>query len=243
MEREVLPASAGQPLAAADPDAAPAGVGPRIGQHQHLRLRRRARRLLLLPQLLGRPLREDDDGRLLARGGRARQGGESLPGGVPAAGGGGRQRRAGRGALRAPRRVLLSQVPARAGRVVRAAGQPGLPQHGGGPEQPGAACGEPQDAAVPRLRRQGLRHRRQPGHRARPPEGGGRPGPAGGQPHGAAADRLDAPRAGAGEHRAVRPRGAARPARRLGGRGLGEPLVARTAAPAPGRARGCGRCT
>ena len=47
----------GEPVAAADPAAAPAGVGARLGQHQHLRLRRRARRLLLLPQLLGRARR------------------------------------------------------------------------------------------------------------------------------------------------------------------------------------------
>ena len=57
VEREVLPARPGQPLAAADAGAAPAGVGAGLGQHQHLRLRDRAQRLLLLPHLRGRPRR------------------------------------------------------------------------------------------------------------------------------------------------------------------------------------------
>ena len=39
-----------------DPGAPSAGVGPGLGERQHLRLRRRERGLLLLPQLLGRPL-------------------------------------------------------------------------------------------------------------------------------------------------------------------------------------------
>ena len=71
-------------------------------------------------------------------------------------------------------------------------------------------AGESQGPALPRLRRQGLRHRRQPGHRARPAEGRSRQGPARGQPDGAPADRLHAPRADAREHRPVRARGAAR---------------------------------
>src|SRR2546425_1010600 len=50
------------------PAAASADMGPGLWQHQHVRLRRGTRRLLLLPQLLGRSIGEDDDGRLLARG-------------------------------------------------------------------------------------------------------------------------------------------------------------------------------
>ena len=54
-----------------------------------------------------------------------------------------------------------------------------------------------------------------------------------GQLDGAPADRLDAARARAGEHRALRPRGAAGAAPRVGRRGLGESLVA--GAPAAAR--------
>ena len=60
-------------------------------------------------------------------------------------------------------------------------------------------------------------------------EGRSRQGPARRQSHGAAPDRLDAARADAREHRPLRARGAAGPARHLGRRGLGEPLVAREA--------------
>ena len=97
-------------------------------------------------------------------------------------------------------------------------------------------AGGSQDAPLQGLRGQGLRHRGQPGHGARALDGGGHQAPARGQPDAAGADRLDAARADAQEHRAVRPRGAARPARDLGRRGLGEPLVAREPArraPAP----------
>ena len=80
-------------------------------------------------------------------------------------------------------------------------GQPGLPEPGRHHTQSGAPAGEPQGPAVPRLRRQGIRHRRQPGHRPRAPRGGGREEPARRQPHGAPADRLDAPRARPEEHR------------------------------------------
>ena len=121
VERAVLPARDGEPLAAADPRAASPGVDPGVRQHQHLRLRRGARRLLLLPQLLGRPIGEDDDGRLLARGGREGARPQSLSRGLPAAGGRRRERCARRGEVRAARRVLLPQVPARAGHVVLAA--------------------------------------------------------------------------------------------------------------------------
>src|SRR5262249_4737140 len=54
-----------------------------------------------------------------------------------------------------------------------------------------------------------------------------------GQPDAARADRLDAARAHAQEHRSARERGAAVAARHLGRRGLGEPLVARAAAQGP----------
>ena len=62
----------GEPLAPAHPAAASAHLGPGIGQHQHLRLRRRPERLLLLPELFGRPVREGHDGRVLATWWRAR---------------------------------------------------------------------------------------------------------------------------------------------------------------------------
>ena len=65
VERQVLPARDGEPVAPADPAAAPADLDPGIGEHQHLRLRRRPQRLLLLPELFGRPVREGHDGRVL----------------------------------------------------------------------------------------------------------------------------------------------------------------------------------
>src|SRR5438105_896016 len=84
-------------------------MGAVLGQHQHVRLRRRQRRLLLLPELLRREGREVDDGQVLA--GRREQGprDESVPLGIPAARGGGRDRRRRREEIRAARRVLLSQ--------------------------------------------------------------------------------------------------------------------------------------
>ena len=78
----------------------------------------------------------------------------------------------------------------------------------------------------------GYVHRRQPRHGARSADRRGRQGPARRQPDAAGADRLDAPRADAQEHRPARPRGPAVAPRDLGRRGLGEPLVAR--APAQG---------
>ena len=64
---------------------------------------------------------------------------QSVSRGLPAARGGRRDGRAGGGEVRAARRVLLSQVPARAGAVVLAARQPGLPQPAGHRPQSGAA--------------------------------------------------------------------------------------------------------
>ena len=72
VERQVLPARDGEPVAPAHPAAAPAHLDPGIGEHQHVRLRRRPERLLLLPELFGRPVREGHDGRVLAGGGGAR---------------------------------------------------------------------------------------------------------------------------------------------------------------------------
>ena len=126
---------------------------------------------------------------------------QPVPRGVPAARGRLRDGCAGGGRLRAPRRVLLSQVPARAAAVGRAPGQPGLSQPAGRQPQPGAARGGSQDAALQGLRGQGLRHRGEPGHRARAPRRGSDQGPARRQPDGAGADRLDAARADAQEHR------------------------------------------
>src|SRR3989449_547081 len=234
VERALLPARQRELVAASHPRAASAGVGPGLGQHQHVRLRRGARRLLLLSELLGRPLGEEDDGRLLARGRREGARPQPVSRGIPAGGGRGRERCARRGKVRAARRVLLPQVPACAGRVVLAAGQPGLSQsrrHHGQSRAPGRKS---QESGVPRLRREGLRHRRQPRHRARPFEGGSDQWPPRREFDGAPADRVDAARAGDGEHRALRPRGAARPPRFLGRRALGEPLVAGTAAAARG---------
>src|SRR5436309_1866682 len=72
-----------------------------------------------------------------------------VPRGVPPARGGVRDGRAGRGRLRAPRRVLLSQVSARARAVVRAAGQPGLSQPPREQPQPGAPGRRSEDASLP----------------------------------------------------------------------------------------------
>ena len=168
----------GEPVAAAHPAAAPAHLDPGIGEHQHLRLRRRPERLLLLPELFGRPVREGHDGRVLAGGGEQGARAQPVPRGVPAARGRRRDGCAGGGRLRAPRRVLLSQVPARAAAVGRASGQPGLSQPAGRQPQPGAARGGSQDAALQGLRGQGLRHRGEPGHRARAPRRGSDQGPA-----------------------------------------------------------------
>src|SRR5262249_8435727 len=131
----------------------------------------------------------------------------------------------------------LSQVPPRPRRVVRAAGQPGLPQPPGDRAQSHAPAGEPERTPLPRLRREGLRHRGQSRHRPSASRGGGGQGPARGQPDGAAPDRLHAARADAAEHGPVLARGAALAPRLLGGRGLGQPLVAGAAARAL-RARG-----
>ena len=83
----------------------------------------------------------------------------------------------------------------------------------------------------------GLRHRREPGHRPRPADRGRRQGPPCRQPDGAPPHRLHAPRADPEEHLPLRPGGPAPPAPPLGGRGLGEPLVA---AGAPRRQTGAG---
>src|SRR5205809_510940 len=121
---------------------------------------------------------------------------------VPLATGTSRPRR---GTVRAARRVLLSQMSARACHLVLAARQPGLPKPRGNDEQSRAPGRESQDTAVPGLRRTGIRHRRQPSHSARSIERGSDRRPPRGQPHGAPADRLDAARTGPREHRPLRP--------------------------------------
>ena len=68
------------------------------------------------------------------------------------------------------------------------------------------------------------------GHRASAARGGGREGAPRGEPDAAGADRLHAPRADPEEHLPPRPRSPAPPPWPLGGRGLGESLVARAAA-------------
>ena len=65
LERQVLQAPDGQPVAASDPEAASAGMGAGQRQSQHLGLRRQARPLLLLPELLRQQPRQARDGRLL----------------------------------------------------------------------------------------------------------------------------------------------------------------------------------
>ena len=109
-------------------DPAPPGLGAGLGQRQHLRLRRRARRLLLLPQLLGGPPGQGPDGRLLG-GGREATGASPTPTARVSSSSSrvrdGRQRR---GRVRTARRVLLPQVPPRADPVVLSAGEPGLPE-------------------------------------------------------------------------------------------------------------------
>src|SRR5439155_17799343 len=93
-----------------------------------------------------------------------------------------------------------------------------------------------------RLRREGLRDRRQPRHRARSDQAGSHQESPRRQSHGAPADRLDAARGGAREHRLLRPRGVAGPPPHLGGRGLGQSLVAGAVARVDGGAarRQCG---
>src|SRR5262249_5183231 len=90
----------------------------------------------------------------------------------------------------------------------------------------GAARRRSKDPPLPRLRREGLRHRRQPSHRPRSLARGSGQGTARGQSHVAGADRLDAPRVDAQEHRPARPRRPALTQRDLRRRGLGDPLVA-----------------
>src|SRR4029453_9583725 len=72
------------------PPAAPAGVGARLGQHQHLRLRRGQRGLLLLPELLRRQVGQEHDGRLLERGDQEGSRRQSVSGGLSPARDGGR---------------------------------------------------------------------------------------------------------------------------------------------------------
>ena len=68
------------------------------------------------------------DGRLLGRGGRRRGASAIRIARASCSSSRVRDRRARRGRVRAARRVLLPQVPARAAAVVLAAGQPGLPE-------------------------------------------------------------------------------------------------------------------
>ena len=75
----------GQPVAAADPAAASAGMGTGHRQPQHVGLRRRQRCLLLLPQLFRREGSEVDDAALLAGGLGQGTRTEPIPGGIPAA--------------------------------------------------------------------------------------------------------------------------------------------------------------
>src|SRR6266581_4113194 len=158
VEWPLLPARQREPLAPPHPAAASAGVGAGLGQHQHLRFRRRERGVLLLPELFGRPLGQGHDGRLLGRGRQERPRRQPVPRGLPAAGGRGGHRRARRGAVRAARGVLLSQVPSRSPRVVFAARQSGLPESRGRRAQPHALRGEYQRAPLSRLRRERLCH-------------------------------------------------------------------------------------
>ena len=182
------------------------GVGPGLGQRQHVRLRRRARRLLLLPQLLGGAAGQDADGRATGRWWRG-TGEEPNP------------YRAGFLQL-----VAVSETDASAeeeyARHVEyfyhkclhvptpwfsPPGQPGLPEPARRRAQSRAADGGSQGPPLPRLRRAGLRHRRKPGDRPPAPRGGGREGPPRGEPDAARADRLHAPRADPEEHLPPRP--------------------------------------
>ena len=113
-----------------DPAAAPAGVGAGERQPQHLGLRRQARPLLLLPQLLREQPRQEGDGRLLGvrRHHRARRQPASRR--ISPAGRRRRHRCASREGVRRAHQVLLRQVPPHPAELPRAARAPGLPQHG-----------------------------------------------------------------------------------------------------------------
>ena len=110
LERQALPVPQGQPVAAADPGAAPAAHHPRRGVVVDVGLLPRPRHPVRLPQLLRRQVLTGGDGPLLGAGGGERPRPQPVPRRVPPARRRRRHRRAGRGAVRRARRVLLQEA-------------------------------------------------------------------------------------------------------------------------------------
>src|SRR5438552_1428865 len=92
VQRTLHPAAVRQHLAAADAEAASAGVDSRQRQRRNLGLVRGSQFPVRLPVVLWLPAWPAGDGRLLGGGVAARTGAESVPRWISAVRGGGRQR-------------------------------------------------------------------------------------------------------------------------------------------------------
>ena len=113
VQRQVHPASLRQHLAAADAEAAAAGLGAGRRQRRDLGPVPGEGFPLRQPVLLRLPGRPEDHGRLLERGRSPQSAAQSIPRGLPAIHRGRRQRRRGRAALRRAGAVFLPALPAR----------------------------------------------------------------------------------------------------------------------------------
>ena len=111
LERQVLPASDGEPLATPDTATPSPGLGPRYRESQHLEFLGRQQPLLLLPELLGQQPGQECDGRVLGIRRPPGTGRQPLPRWLPAARGrGGIGCAGGEGLLRA-HPLLLTTSP------------------------------------------------------------------------------------------------------------------------------------
>ena len=122
VQRQVHPASLRQHLAAADAEAAPAGLGPGRRQRRDLGPVPGERLPVRQPVLLRLPGRPEDHGRVLERGRPPQAAAQSVPRRLPAVHRRRRQRRRGRAALRGAGAVLLQALPARLCRLRESAG-------------------------------------------------------------------------------------------------------------------------
>ena len=125
LERQALSARHGQPVAAADPAAASAGVDSGLRLFLHRRICRRARPLLLSPELFRRQERQGGDRPLLGPRGEQGPRRQSVSLEFFAAHRRRRDRRRGRRSLRRARRVFLPQAALLAAAL---SGDPGLPR-------------------------------------------------------------------------------------------------------------------
>ena len=232
LRREVHAAPLCEPLAAADPAAASAGLDPGRRLARDVGLVRRQELSLRLPLLLGLQARQGRHGRLLEQGTREGDRAEPLPRGLPPAGRGRRQRAGSSRQVRAARRVLLQQDAPRL---------PGLRRRA---RLPHARDGEgrPAPADNPVRRAPGQAHLEGPPgagqHRRRHPEAGhratgaGHQGPPHRPPHGPEPVRLDPARPRHGQHREDRDDGPPEPPAHLGRR-VGRTTGGRSRWPTP----------